>query len=86
MITAIALSASLDLCQPIAELAGVAQSAHQTGVPLAKVLTLSDSPTLQALIISAYRLPRYQTETHQQRAITEFENAVLLQCLEGADK
>lgn len=86
MIIALALSASLAACQPISDIARELQAARQAGAPLAKALAIFEQPALQALTLSAWREPRYSTKEHQQRAITEFENRTLLQCMEGVDK
>lgn len=86
MLTAIALSASLALCQPIAEFAKAAMEARQAGVPLAQALKVSTMPAMQALIISAYRKPRYSTGEYQQRAAVEFANETLVACLDAGEE
>lgn len=86
MILTLALSTSLAMCQPIADIARELQAARQAGAPLAKALAIFEEPALQALTLSAWREPRYSTEEYKLRAIAEFENRVLLQCMEGADK
>lgn len=86
MLTVIALSASLTLCQPISEFAKEAMSARQAGVPLSEALKVSTMPAMQALIISAYRKPRYSTEQYQQRAAVEFANETLITCLDAGEE
>lgn len=86
MITAIVLSASLAMCQPISEFAKAAMEARQAGVPLAQALTVArHNATMQALIISAYRKPRYSTEQYRERAAVEFANETLITCLDAGE-
>lgn len=87
MLTAIALSASLAMCQPIAEFAKELMDARQAGVPLAQALTVAHhNATMQALIISAYRKPRYSTEQYQERAAVDFANDTLVTCLDAGEE
>lgn len=86
MLTAIALSASLAMCQPIAEFAKELMDARQAGVPLAQALTVSTQPAMQALIVSAYRKPRYSTERYRERAAVEFANETLITCLDAGEE
>lgn len=86
MLTAIALSSALTLCAPVAEFAKELMVARQAGVPLAQALTVSTQPTMQALIVSAYRKPRYTTEEYRERAAVDFANETLIACLEGVEE
>lgn len=86
MLTTILLSASLTLCQPIAEFAKELMVARQAGVPLVKALTVSADPTMQALIVSAYRAPRYSTSEGRERAAVEFANETLVTCLDAGEE
>lgn len=87
MLTAIALSTSLTLCQPISEFAKAAMEARQAGVPLAQALTVArHNATMQALIISAYRKPRYSTEQYRERAAVDFANETLITCLDAGEE
>ncbi|MGI4260829.1 hypothetical protein ACR2VJ_27430 [Klebsiella pneumoniae] len=75
------------MCQPIAEFAKEAMSARQAGVPLSEALKVTTMPAMQALIISAYRKPRYSTEDYRERAAVEFANETLITCLDlGEDE
>lgn len=86
MLTAIALSASLAMCQPISEFAKAVMEARQAGVPLAQALKVSTMPTMQALIVSAYRKPRYSTEQYREHAAVEFANETLITCLDAGEE
>lgn len=86
MNTAIVLSASLAICQPISEFAKEVMVARQAGVPLAKALTVITQPAMQALIVSAYRKPRYNTEQYRERAAVDFANETLITCLDAGEE
>lgn len=86
MLTAIALSASLAMCQPIAEFAKELMVARQAGVSLAQALTVSTQPAMQALIVSAYRKPRYSTPDYRERAAVDFANETLIICLDAGEE
>lgn len=93
MITAIVLSASLAMCQPISEFAKELMDARQAGVPLAQALTVArhnatvarHNATVQALIVSAYRKPRYSTPDYRERAAVDFANETLVTCLDAGE-
>ncbi|MGL4755897.1 MAG: hypothetical protein ACRCXB_26365 [Aeromonadaceae bacterium] len=81
MITAIVLSASL------AKFAKELMVARQAGVSLARALTVArHNATMQALIVSAYRKPRYSTEQYRERAAVEFANETLITCLDAGEE
>ena len=80
------------LCKDLADLARTAATARQSGVPLAKMLNAStdlapDAGTNEmfvGLLRLAYDQPKYSTEENKQIAITEFENNMLLGCLNSS--
>lgn len=80
------LASALTLCAPVAEFAKELMVARQAGVPLAQALTVSTQPTMQALIVSAYRKPRYTTEAYRERTVVEFANETLIACLDLGEK
>ena len=87
MLTAISLSSSLAMCQPISEFAKELMDARQAGVPLAQALTVAHhNATMEALIVSAYRKPRYSTEDYQGRAAVDFANETLITCLDAGEE
>lgn len=87
MLNALVISASLATCQPISEFAKELMDARQAGVPLAQALTVArHNATMEALIVSAYRKPRYSTEDYRERAAVEFANATLVTCLDAGEE
>ena len=38
---------------------------------------------MQRIILAAYEHPRFSSEKHQQREITEFQNSVFLSCMDA---
>jgi hypothetical protein len=76
------------LCAGLGAAAAVTMEAHQVGVPLAKILTLSAQLSTKPLeffdkesALQAYSMPRYSLEEHRQRAIAEFRDKRHLDCL-----
>ena len=69
-----------------------AATAHQAGVPLPglleRIATLEPDADdvlrdlAKGITIAAYKQPRYSTEEFRQDAITDFANAVMVQCLD----
>lgn len=87
MLTTIVLSASLAMCQPISEFAKELMDARQAGVPLAQALTVANrNATMEALIVSAYRKPRYSTPDYRERAAVDFANETLIACLDAGEE
>lgn len=78
-------SAFAGACEDRADLAREVMASRQAGVPIADVIRLAKesnayTKATRDLILRAYEAPRYQTEEHQQREITEFENAAYVAC------
>lgn len=72
-------------CDAWANLAKEIMTSRQAGVPITDVVALfkrMDGYTAdkQRLIFQAYEAPRFQTEEHKQREITEFQNSAYLAC------
>jgi len=86
--TALAEEASpYEGCKAIASVASTIMKSRQIGVPLTKVLDWAEShekftEMLLPIVKSAYRVPKFSTEKYQTRAALEFENKVMLECLD----
>lgn len=77
-------------CDAWANLAKEIMTSRQAGVPITDVIALfkrMDGYTAdkQRLIFQAYEAPRFQTEEHKQREITEFQNSAYLACARKRD-
>ncbi len=76
-------------CEIIATFAKTVMDARQRGVPLTKVMKITEKKDfgkqaddiIKDVIIKAYKHPNYHTEKMEQRTITEFENEVYRNCL-----
>lgn len=74
-----------EVCEARAELAKQIMLSRQAGVPITDLLESMrkvgtvDKAT-ETLALSAYEAPRYQTKEHQQREVTEFQNAAYVAC------
>lgn len=67
-----------ELCKSYSELAGSIMSARQEGTEMSKLMSNSTSPEL---VVSAYELSRYTTETYKASAISDFANKAYLDCI-----
>ncbi len=75
-------------CEQVNRLAKSVMSARQSGVALSDMLKVLDSPDIKtsgpltrAVIMEAFEHPRYNTESVQQRTITEFASQHMLMCI-----
>ena len=75
-----------ELCIAIAKTAELSATAKYKGIPLStmlnKIQELDNLPdNAIPLLIAAYDLPDFTMESYQQRAIKNFSNGVLVQCM-----
>jgi len=80
---------SRELCKGFGEIAELIMTHRQNGTPMDVIIDKIDKePALkdigESLAISAYETSRFSTEKMKQRKITEFKNAVYLECLKGS--
>lgn len=69
-------------CSTIETLSREIMTSRQVGVPLSKMLEITPHGTLgRKLTIIAYSSPVYSTVQYQQRAINNFANEALLECV-----
>lgn len=77
------------LCTKKSEFAAAAMTARQAGIPLSKLLSVIGEDDMSAeteaemkgFAVEAYKENAWRTEELQERAITEFSNKVMLDCL-----
>lgn len=84
----------LEVCIKISQLARVIMSNRQQNVPMSVMMeSITDKPTAEQakaselsklLTLAAYKQPRFSTPTYIQNAITDFENKVLMDCINGS--
>ena len=81
--------ASKGICEMNAELAESMMNLYQKGVPLRKILEIgqsiegaspSDLAAHRNLTLRMADTPVYNTKSHQERAVAEFSNKVLMDC------
>jgi hypothetical protein len=72
------------LCEEVADLASTTMASRQSGAPMANVMSMSEDPSFEDIVISAYERPRYTTQEHQQRAIQNFRDEWYLDCVKAA--
>ena len=69
------------ICVLESETAGDVMGIRQLGVPIGKVLAISEEQNYKATVYAAYSMERYNTEQYQQNSIREFSNAAFFHCL-----
>jgi len=74
------------LCISIGGLAKVSATSKYKGIPLSVLLEKASDikglpETAKSIVLSAYDLPDFTMESYQQRAINNFSNDVLVQCM-----
>ncbi|QVL49072.1 MAG: hypothetical protein KFB96_00580 [Thiocapsa sp.] len=68
-------------CQNIANLAETIMRGRQVGLPMAKLIELSEGNAIaESFVISAYDLPRYLSESMRQRSTDDFRDQAYLAC------
>jgi hypothetical protein len=83
-------SDNLIVCTAMSELASKIMTHRQSGTPMSVLLTaINNNPQdpkveklAQAMVIDAYEIPSYNTARSQNRAVLEFENTIMLQCIQ----
>jgi hypothetical protein len=83
-------SDNLSVCTAMSELASKIMTHRQSGTPMSVLLTaINNNPQdpkveklAQAMVIDAYEIPSYNTARSQNRAVLEFENTIMLQCIQ----
>lgn len=79
-------------CNTIAETAESMMSLRQLGGDMSEVITMINSSGLagktltatQDILIGAYSMPRYGSDAMQKNAVTEYRNAIYLQCVKAS--
>ncbi len=77
-------------CKIMGEVAEKVMRDRQTGRSLSSMIDSVDSVEnkslqgiMKMIVISAYDVPRYGTREHQERAVGEFADMILLSCLKA---
>lgn len=80
-------------CDTVAKVSTTIMKNRQLGVPLSEMMEIANKPTLKEisgtikqLTIAAYEQPRYSTPINQERAITDFADKQMLNCLKRTGK
>jgi len=80
MMISVGANAAID-CNQVSAFAEEVMTARQSGVPMSRVIEILNDNSLNSIAIDAYKKPRYQTDEYKQRAITEFGNKAVIECL-----
>ena len=74
-------------CASLSETAATVMEVRQMGYPMSKLMEAAerDGALARALVIEAYRQPRYSSDGYKENAIKDFANEVYLQCIEIID-
>lgn len=69
-------------CSVIETLSREIMTSRQVGVPLSKMLEITGTDALSKQItINAYSMTAYRSKEYQERAINNFANTYLLECI-----
>lgn len=75
---------SKDHCAQIHEVAEVVMEARQKGMPMPRLMSLSEGDALfESLVLEAYAAPRMSAPRNQQDLVNEFANDTYLQCMKA---
>ena len=73
-----------DPCLTLGVISTTVMEARQRGVSIGDLMVVAkESELLQAIILAAYQVPRFNTEEYQQQAVADFGNEVMLACYNG---
>ena len=74
-------------CEQLSSLAGVVMTGRQDGVAMSDYMAESkDFPASQAIVVAAYKVPRYSTDEYKKSAVSDFENEWYLACYKSQNK
>lgn len=73
-------------CEKVAEYARTVMRARQQGVRMvdampSETVDKNTKTAMEAIVMAAYEQPRFASAEYQQKAVTDFENAIFLACL-----
>lgn len=72
-------------CKSLEKLAGSVMSARQRGMAMSKMLEIvnegESNDLVNAMVMDAWDKPRYSTEKHQQRAVSDYKDAAFGACM-----
>ncbi|QDP59264.1 MAG: hypothetical protein Tp136SUR676911_3 [Prokaryotic dsDNA virus sp.] len=78
------LAAEETVCEKMAGFAQTVMENRQAGVPLVKMIKITDNELLQDIIKTAYKRPQYP-EGYRTKPVTDFQNDIYLECLWSMD-
>lgn len=79
-------SEDMEYCEIVSGWAKSIMGARQYGASMAELMKTTEEyeqfgSLVRALIVDAYREPRYHTERNQERAVEDFRDEVYLSCI-----
>jgi hypothetical protein len=74
------------LCASFGDLAETIMQNRQNGVPMSKMMDATDLELARAIILDAYKLPRFSSEDYQEKQTADFRNEVELECYKHMGK
>lgn len=81
-----------ELCSSMSTVAEEVMKSRHAGIPMSQTMELlehqmglkdlpgSHKSGVRKIVVAAYEAPRYTTEEHIQRSVTEFSNEIYMQC------
>jgi len=69
-------------CENVQELAFTIMKVRQSGVPMVKMYKVAKGEkAVEQMVIAAYDMPQFNTESIKQRTIQDFADNMFLQCV-----
>jgi len=69
------------VCAIVGDLAEVIMANRQVGVRVSDMMDIADNdPLVEALVLEAYKIPRYSSDEMQRRSVENFRNEVETIC------
>ncbi len=76
-----------ELCAEVHKTAAAIMENRQLGADMPRMMEIADGePAVRMLVVAAYKKPRFSTEAHQQRSVSDFANSAYLACVEAYSK
>jgi len=89
-VSLLASPAYADVCNTVHSVSTAIMKNRQVGTSLKKMMDVANDPTnekvaklLTKIIVAAYEQPRFSVVENQEKAITDFANKLMLECVKA---
>ncbi len=74
------LASAMTNCEYTGKMAATIMTGRQAGLPMSKLLDISEGKMEKEMVFQAYDVPLYQSEEFQQRAVKDFSDRWEVTC------